>query len=1094
MGQRSTRSEGLRPTRRAVEVRMVPIRMRTRIGALSVAVALVSAAFAVLAPTANAACAPHPLLCPERIYVGASVDGLPDDPAVLDPFTEATGVSPSVAMYFYDFGGRVDTTALRRLSDSGRLPMMTWEPWNHTTPSANPYSLQGIASGQFDAYLSAQGKALAAVGAPVAVRFAHEMNGDWYPWGQGTNGNTAADYVAAYRRVHDVVTAAGATNVGWVWAPITVISRPGVPLAPLYPGDDVVDWVGLSVYFSASISTYAADVPPTLRQLDQFAPAKPIYVAETSVLPGPNRPAMIRDLITGLLTIPNLVGLTWFNQDTSHDYRIDNDPGAAAELASQLASPWFGGAGEMGELLVAPPLALTTPVISGVAEVGQILTGAPAAWRSASGSGQLSTGGQWYRCTDAVSSTTCAAMSTTGATYAPDMADRGHYLRFAETATNDAGSTVAWSKPTAAVLTTPEAPAAPAVEARDGALRLTFPAAPEGATHWQVSLDGKTRPLVPVSTTSYWITGLTNGTSYTVGLAAVDSAPTGSLASEPTSGTAVPMTWPWSPYLQVNGTTVTVKLPSQAPAGAPGGQLTVGSVPRALPLSTASSEVTGLNLVEATPWSLRATAGDWNGQPGLSLPASGTVTPAAPPQSPAAPAGEARDGALRLTFPAAPEGATHWQGSLGGRARPLIPVSTTTYWVTGLANGTSYTVGLAAATSTATASSSVTAISPATSGTAVPMTTPGNPYLQMNGTTVTVKLPSVAPAGATGWQLTVGTVTRTLPLSTTSSEFTGLPSGVEGPWSLRATAGDWNGQPGLSLPATGTITPATPPAVPTRPAVEARDGALRLTFPAVPAGATHWQLSVDGAVKPLIPVSTTTYWITGLTNGTGYTVGLAAATVSSTSSSSVTAIGLATTGTAVPLPALGSPSVRVTGETATFTLPVQTLPPAASWVLTVDGTDSTLPLSTRTHTVSGLTAEKSHSWALRAAAGSWDGQLNTSMTPSVTGTFTAADAPETPAAPAVEAREGALRLTLPTAPDGATHWQLSVDGAVKPLIPVSTTTYWITGLTNGTGYTVGLAGATSSSSVTLVGAATTGTAVPMTMPWKPYLQLNGTTL
>src|SRR4051795_10561850 len=286
MGQRSTRSEGLRPTWRAVEVRMVPIRMRTRIGALSVAVALVSAAFAVLAPTANAACAPHPLLCPERIYVGASVDGLPDDPAVLDPFTEATGVSPSVAMYFYDFGGRVDTTALRRLSDTGRLPMMTWEPWDHTTPSANPYSLQAIASGQFDAYLSAQGRALASVGAPVAVRFAHEMNGGWYPWGQGANGNTPSDYVAAYRRVHDVVTAAGATNVVWVWSPITVISRPSVPLAPLYPGDGYVDWVGLSVYFSSPTATYVKTGPSPLSQLAQAAPAKPIYVAETAVLPG----------------------------------------------------------------------------------------------------------------------------------------------------------------------------------------------------------------------------------------------------------------------------------------------------------------------------------------------------------------------------------------------------------------------------------------------------------------------------------------------------------------------------------------------------------------------------------------------------------------------------------------------------------------------------------------------------------------------------------------------------------------------------------------------------------------------------------------
>src|SRR4051794_20731121 len=627
LGRQGVDGQQLRLPSGRRETGAASVRTWPRTVALAVAVAVMSAAFAVFAPAAQAACAPDPLLCPQRIYVGASVDGLPDDPAVLDPFTKATGVSPSVAMYFNDFGGRVDTTALRRLSDSGRLPMMTWEPWNHTTPSANPYSLQGIASGQFDAYLSAQGKALAAVGAPVAVRFAHEMNGTWYPWGQGVNGNTPADYVAAYRHVHDVITAAGATNVIWVWSPITVISRPGVPLAPLYPGDDYVDWVGLSVYFSSPTATYAAEVPATLRELDRLAPTKPLYVAETSVLPGPNRPAMIHELITGLLTIPNLVGLTWFNHDTNHDYRIDNDPPAATQLAALLASPYFGGAGDMDDPVVAPPLALTKPAVTGVAQVGESLTGAVGTWRSASGSGNLTTDARWYRCTDAGSTTSCAATEDTGATYAPSTADLGRYLRFAETATNDAGSTTAWSAPTTAVLMTPETPAPPAVEARDGALRLTFPSAPVGATHWQVSLDGKARPLVPADSTTYWITGLVNGTSYAVGLAAVNAAPTGSLASAPTTGTAVPMTTPWTPYLQVNGTTLTVKLPTQAPAGATGWQLTVGSTTRTLPLTTTSSEVTDLTPGTATAWSLRATAGDWSGQPGLSLPASGAVTP-----------------------------------------------------------------------------------------------------------------------------------------------------------------------------------------------------------------------------------------------------------------------------------------------------------------------------------------------------------------------------------------------------------------------------------------------------------------------------------
>src|SRR4051794_39750252 len=506
LGRRGVDADQLRlPSGRRERVE-APVRTLTRTGALAVAVAVMSAAFAVVAPAAQAACAPDPLLCPERIYVGASVDGLPGDPAVLDPFTKATGMSPSVAMYFSDFGGRVDSAALKRLSDSGRLPMMTWEPWNHTTPSANPYSLQAIAAGDFDAYLSSQGKALAAVGAPVAVRFAHEMNGSWYPWGQGVNGNTPADYVAAYQHVHDVITAAGATNVIWVWSPITVISRPGVPLAPLYPGDGYVDWVGLSVYFSSPTATYAADVPSTIRELDRVAPTKPLYVTETSVLPGPNRPAMIDELITGLLTIPNLVGLTWFNHDTAHDYRIDNDPPAATQLAALLTSPYFGGARDMDDPVVAPPLALTKPAVTGVPQVGESLTGAVGTWRSASGSGNLTTDARWYRCTDAGSTTSCAATEDTGATYAPSTADLGRYLRFAETASNGAGSTTAWSAPTAAVLMTPETPAPPAVEARDGAPRLTLPSAPGGTTHRQGSLDGEARPPRPPDPTTHPIT------------------------------------------------------------------------------------------------------------------------------------------------------------------------------------------------------------------------------------------------------------------------------------------------------------------------------------------------------------------------------------------------------------------------------------------------------------------------------------------------------------------------------------------------------------------------------------------------------------
>ena len=107
---------------------------------------------------------------------------------------------------------------------------------------------------------------------PTIVRFAHEMNGTWYPWGQDP-----AAYVAAYRRVADAVHAGSPTSA-MLWAPNqgdgypyaggTYAAAPGSPAAfaldtdgdglldatddpyaPYWPGPGYVDWVGMSLYF-----------------------------------------------------------------------------------------------------------------------------------------------------------------------------------------------------------------------------------------------------------------------------------------------------------------------------------------------------------------------------------------------------------------------------------------------------------------------------------------------------------------------------------------------------------------------------------------------------------------------------------------------------------------------------------------------------------------------------------------------------------------------------------------------------------------------------------------------------------------------------
>jgi hypothetical protein len=97
---------------------------------------------------------------------------------------------------------------------------------------------------------------------PIFVRFAHEMNGSWYPWAEWTDknrnqqrdpgedtGNTALLYRRAYRNVAQMFRLY-APNVALVWCPNSGLlgGARRDPYTPWYPGDDVVDWVGLDVY------------------------------------------------------------------------------------------------------------------------------------------------------------------------------------------------------------------------------------------------------------------------------------------------------------------------------------------------------------------------------------------------------------------------------------------------------------------------------------------------------------------------------------------------------------------------------------------------------------------------------------------------------------------------------------------------------------------------------------------------------------------------------------------------------------------------------------------------------------------------------
>jgi len=244
------------------------------------------------------------------------------------------------------WGTPLPVAELRAVAAGGAEPEITWEPWDPRQGTDQPgYSLAAISAGAHDAYITSWARAAAAYGQPLMLRWGHEMNGTWYPWAPAVNGGTPAAYIAAYRHVHDLFRAAGATNVSWVWSPNVVQGQP-TPLAQLYPGPGYVDVIGIDGYNGGSdVSSMGGWRTPqevfaaTLAAVGQLAPTTPVVVNETgSSENGGNKAAWIAQLFDYLATATPVSGLFWFDYATTGqaDWRLATSPAALAAAGTAL--------------------------------------------------------------------------------------------------------------------------------------------------------------------------------------------------------------------------------------------------------------------------------------------------------------------------------------------------------------------------------------------------------------------------------------------------------------------------------------------------------------------------------------------------------------------------------------------------------------------------------------------------------------------------------------------------------------------------------------------------------------------------------------
>src|ERR1051325_5382872 len=110
-----------------------------------------------------------------------------------------------------------------------------------------------VIGGKSDRLIARAAQRMAKRARPTLLRWAWDMNRDFYEWCGSANNRATAGYIKAFRRIHGMYADEGADNVSWVWSP-NWNSRPAEDwndYTNYYPGDEYVDWAGVSGFAQA---------------------------------------------------------------------------------------------------------------------------------------------------------------------------------------------------------------------------------------------------------------------------------------------------------------------------------------------------------------------------------------------------------------------------------------------------------------------------------------------------------------------------------------------------------------------------------------------------------------------------------------------------------------------------------------------------------------------------------------------------------------------------------------------------------------------------------------------------------------------------
>jgi hypothetical protein len=301
------------------------------------------------------------------LYWGATIgdqitgEQAPWDMDAVSTFEGMAGKQLSLVNFFAPFANcasspcsfyKFPTGPMDNIREHGAIPVFSWSSQSIPSSLNEPdFQLADVIAGTYDSFIKEFAEDAHDWNHPFFLRFNWEMNGTWFPWSEGVNGNQQGEFVAAWRHVHDIFTSVGATNVTWVWCPNIDPENQMQSVASTYPGDEYVDWTGLDGYNwgprNGKWSSFDQLYSSTYHAItDTVAPSKPMLIGEMGATEnGGSKSKWIADALAEIPSeYPKIRGMLWFDTfDDGMDWPIETSSSATSAFATGIQDAAYRG-------------------------------------------------------------------------------------------------------------------------------------------------------------------------------------------------------------------------------------------------------------------------------------------------------------------------------------------------------------------------------------------------------------------------------------------------------------------------------------------------------------------------------------------------------------------------------------------------------------------------------------------------------------------------------------------------------------------------------------------------------------------------------